>query len=102
MFGSRRYVVTGMTAQQFTIFETAIGACGLAWSGARIVGVQLPERDAAKTRARLTRRFPDAQEAVPAADIARVVDDIVALLRGEPRDLSQIDVAIETVPEFNR
>lgn len=91
-----------MTPQAFAIFDTAIGACGLAWVGARIIGVQLPERDATKTRARLTRRFPDAQESTPTADIRRVIDDIIALLRGEPRDLSTVQVAIDSVPEFHR
>jgi methylated-DNA-[protein]-cysteine S-methyltransferase len=101
MFANDR-MVANMTTQQFTIFDTAIGACGIVWSGPRITGVQLPEREAGKTRARLLRRNPDARETSPPPDIQRVIDDIVALLRGEPRDLSGIDVAIETVPEFNQ
>jgi methylated-DNA-[protein]-cysteine S-methyltransferase len=97
-------MVANMTTQtqQFALFETAIGTCGLVWRGTTITGVQLPERDAAKTRARLERRHPQAREAVPMPDIQRIIDDIVALMRGEPRDLNYIDVAIETVPEFNR
>jgi methylated-DNA-[protein]-cysteine S-methyltransferase len=95
-------MAANMTTQAFTIFDTAIGACGLAWSGPRIIGVQLPEREAAQTRARLQRRFPNAQEVPPTSGIQRVIDDIVALLRGEPRDFRGVEVAIETVPAFNR
>jgi len=95
-------MAANMTAQHFTFFDTAIGQCGIVWDGPRITGVQLPERDAVKTRAHLERRHPQAREAAPMPDIQRIIDDIVALMRGEPRDLNYIDVAIETVPEFNR
>jgi methylated-DNA-[protein]-cysteine S-methyltransferase len=95
-------MVASMTTKQFTIFDTAIGACGLVWSGARITGVQLPERDVDKTRARLQRRHPDAREAAPTPDIQRITDDIVALLCGEARDFRDVELALETVPEFNR
>ena len=46
-----------MSATGFALFETAIGACGIAWGPGGITGVQLPEKDAARTRARLARRF---------------------------------------------
>src|SRR6476646_1586287 len=32
-----------MHARGFTLFDTAIGRCGVAWGGGGIVGVQLPE-----------------------------------------------------------
>ncbi|WP_245420021.1 hypothetical protein [Phyllobacterium salinisoli] len=40
------------------IFETAIVACAIAWGEKGIVGVQLPEADAAATQARLQKRVP--------------------------------------------
>ena len=43
--------------QQFAIFETAIGRCGIAWGDAGVLGVQLPERGESDTRARM-RAFP--------------------------------------------
>src|SRR5919201_6024074 len=54
-----------MTAQSFALFDTNIGRCGIAWSARGIAGVQLPEASEAKTRARLTRRYPHAREAPP-------------------------------------
>ena len=86
----------------FTVFETAIGACALAWRADRIAGVQLPERDPAATRARLLRRLPAACEAAPAGTAARAVAGIVALLEGVPDDLSDIVLDDAALPAFAR
>jgi methylated-DNA-[protein]-cysteine S-methyltransferase len=86
----------------FTLFETAIGICGIAWGKDGIVGIQLPEREASETRRRLHRRFPDAQELTPPTGIQQAVDGIVALLRGEAADLSSVVLDMEQVPPFNR
>jgi methylated-DNA-[protein]-cysteine S-methyltransferase len=91
-----------MTTQSFTLFETAIGSCGVVWSEHGVVGVQLPEADAAKTRARLRRRFPEAREAAPPAAVQRAIDGMTALLGGEARDLSDVALDMGRVPEFNR
>lgn len=91
-----------MTAQGFALFDTNIGRCGIAWSARGIAGVQLPEASEAKTRARLTRRYPHAREAPPPADVCRAIDAITSLLRGEPRDLSAVALDMEGIPEFDR
>lgn len=67
----------------FTVFETAIGACGIAWNDSGVVGVQLPEGDAAATRARLARRHPLLTEAAPPEWIERAIAAIQTLLRGD-------------------
>lgn len=91
-----------MTPQGFTLFDTAIGRCAIAWSERGIVGVLLPERDDAATRERLLRRYPGAREAAPPEEVARAIEGIVALIAGEHRDLSEIAVDLTGVPEFNR
>jgi methylated-DNA-[protein]-cysteine S-methyltransferase len=91
-----------MTTQSFTLFETAIGSCGVVWSEHGIVGVQLPEADAAKTRARLRRRFPAAQDAALPTEVQRAIDGMTALLAGEARDLADVTLDLERVPDFNR
>jgi methylated-DNA-[protein]-cysteine S-methyltransferase len=48
------------------------------------------------------RRFPGAQEAPPPADVQHAVDGIVALLRGEQRDLNDVTIDAEDLPAFNR
>jgi len=91
-----------MTAQGFALFDTAIGRCGIAWGGRGIVGVQLPEAREPATRARLLERFPEASEALPPRDVQRAQAGIVALLRGEARDLSKIALDMDRVPPFHR
>ena len=86
----------------FALFETAIGACGIAWGARGVVGVQLPEASAEKTRARLQRRFPDAREATPDLTIQKAIDGIVALLSGEASDLSAVALDLGGVSAFNR
>jgi methylated-DNA-[protein]-cysteine S-methyltransferase len=86
----------------FALFESPIGCCGIVWSERGIAGVQLPERGEAATRKRLLRRFPAAAEASPPAALARAIDDIVALLGGERRDLGHLAIDIAAAPEFHR
>lgn len=86
----------------FTLFDTAIGRCGIAWSERGIAAVRFPERSDDATRSRILRRFPDAQETTPSAEAQRAIDGIVALLRGEGRDLLDVTVDMQDVPDFNR
>ena len=52
-----------MTGHHFTIFDTAIGRCGIVWSERGITSVQLPMGDEKKTRARLQQRdHPNGRE----------------------------------------
>jgi methylated-DNA-[protein]-cysteine S-methyltransferase len=91
-----------MTAYGLAIFDTAIGHCGIAWGPHGISGVQLPERSGHETRTCLLRKCPDAGEALPPPDVRRVIDDIVALLRGEAIDLSKVVLDLTRVPDFER
>jgi methylated-DNA-[protein]-cysteine S-methyltransferase len=82
-------------------FRTSIGLCGIV-DRPRICGVELPEFNDAVTRERLKRRFSGAAELEPPPDIQSVIDDVVALLEGEPRDLSAAVLDERDVPDFNR
>jgi methylated-DNA-[protein]-cysteine S-methyltransferase len=87
---------------QFAIFETAIGHCGIVWSGRGVAGVQLPGRSERATRDHVVRRFPGARASRPPAQVQRAVDDMVALLAGEPRELGHVTIDCEGVSEFGR
>ncbi len=91
-----------MTVQAFTVFETPIGACGVAWGAHGIAGLQLPERTAAAMRARLQRRWPGAVESPPPAGVQRAIDRVLALLQGEAVDLGDIPLDLEAAPDFHR
>jgi methylated-DNA-[protein]-cysteine S-methyltransferase len=90
-----------MTNQGFTLFDTAIGRCGIAWSERGVVAVQLPEADERRTRARLMRRCRGAGEQAPPPEVRRAIDGIVALLRGEAADLTWIVLDMAAVPPLN-
>jgi methylated-DNA-[protein]-cysteine S-methyltransferase len=86
----------------YTLFGTAIGSCGLAWNDRGVVGFQLPEDSVSRTRARIAKRFPGIVEAPPPPVIQGIVADVAALLRGEVRDLSDVRLDMDDVPDFDR
>lgn len=90
------------TTAGFTLFDTAIGRCGIAWGERGITRVQLPEARVAETRTRLLARAPGAQEASPPPEVRRAVAAISALLRGEASDLAGIGLDMQGVPPFHR
>lgn len=90
-----------MTTLSYCLFDTAIGACAIAWGERGLKGVQLPEADAERTRARMARRYPDAVEAPATDEVREAIAAITALTAGEPRDLGAIRLdmeGLETLP----
>jgi methylated-DNA-[protein]-cysteine S-methyltransferase len=86
----------------FTVFATAIGACGLAWRGDVVIGTSLPEGSASAMHVRLAKRFPDTVEGPPPSPVQDAVAGITALLAGARRDLTEIELDLGAVPAFNR
>jgi methylated-DNA-[protein]-cysteine S-methyltransferase len=91
-----------MIGRGYVIFDTAIGRCGVAWSHAGIVGMQLPEAREIDTRRRLYRLYPEARELPPPPNIALAIEGIVASLRGQASDLTDVTLDMEGIPPFNR
>jgi methylated-DNA-[protein]-cysteine S-methyltransferase len=94
--------VSGPPAERYTLFDTAIGRCGIAWSPAGITAVQLPERDDAATSRRLARRSGITAPAPPPPEVQAVVDDIVALLTGQPVDLAAAPLDMNGLGDLER
>jgi len=95
-------MTTAATARGFALFETPLGACGIAWSARGITGLQLPETSAEATRARLRRRWPGAVEAEPPADVRLAIEKVLQLLAGAALDLLDVTLDLDGVPEFHR
>jgi methylated-DNA-[protein]-cysteine S-methyltransferase len=91
-----------MSELRYCLFDTAIGACAIAWGERGLKGVQLPEGDAARARARMARRFPGAVEAPPTAEGREAIAAITALVGGERRDLAALRLDMEGITEFPR
>ncbi len=84
------------------MFETAIGRCGVAWNARGIIAVQLPQQSVSQTRKRIMQRYGEIDEAPPPNDVQRAIDAISELLTGDARDLTDVALDLEGVPDFNR
>lgn len=88
---------------KFSLFNTPIGFCGIAWGASGIVGVQLPElAGELQTRARLAKLFPQSEEALPPAHVHEAITRITALLSGHHDDLQDIELDMSRVPAFHQ
>lgn len=91
----------------YVIFDSPIGACGLAWAGQCVVAVQLPEETDEATAARLTQKVPGALPSLASTQSAptfvrEAVEALVAALSGDERDLGRIPLALDGQPPFRR
>jgi len=84
------------------IFDTGVGRCGIVWSDAGVVSVQLPEARELETRRRLYRLYPEAREQRPPAMVEIAIDGIVALLRGRPSDFSDVALDMADISTFSQ
>jgi len=91
---------TRMAGREYTIFDTGIGRCGIAWGQGGIVGVQLPEAREIETRKRLFHLYPDAREMRPPPNVQLAIEAIAALLRGEPCNFSDVDLDMSGIHAF--
>jgi len=86
----------------YTVFDTALGRCGIAWSDAGVVGVQLPEAREIETLRRLFRLFPEARELRPPSSVAAAIEAISVTLRGQDVDLADVNLDMSDVTPFNQ
>ena len=100
-----RAILIRMEPSGITIFETLIGPCGIAWRGAKVIGVEIGDTDAMETRYRLGERigeqFSDAQADVPVF-VAQAIEKVRVLLDGGSPDFSETPLALDSLPDLNR
>ena len=91
-----------MTGRGYSIFDTGIGRCGIAWGELGVMGVQLPEAREIDTRRRLFQLYPDARELRPPDNVEVAIEGITALLRGGDSHLSEVALDMTGIPAFNQ
>jgi methylated-DNA-[protein]-cysteine S-methyltransferase len=91
-----------MAGRGYSIFDTGIGRCGIAWGDLGIIGVQLPEAREIDTRRRLFQLYPEARELRAPAEVEIAIEGIIALLRGGSADLSDVALDMTGIPAFNQ
>jgi methylated-DNA-[protein]-cysteine S-methyltransferase len=90
-----------MSGLGYTVFDTSVGRCGIAWGELGVLGVQLPEAREIETRRRLFQLFPEARELRPPPEIQFAIDGIAALLRGKACDFSEVRLDMTGVRPFD-
>jgi methylated-DNA-[protein]-cysteine S-methyltransferase len=86
----------------YALFRTPVGYCAVAWNASGLVAVQLPERSAAASRARLHRRFPGARAQTPPRRARQAMAAIGRLLRGGRDTLAAIALDYSHCSPFHR
>jgi methylated-DNA-[protein]-cysteine S-methyltransferase len=91
-----------MADAAYTLFDTPLGRCGMAWNDAGVLGVQLPEARESATRERLLRRAAAAQPGEPPPQARRAIDGIVALFSGRAGLFDTVPLDMRLLPPFHR
>ena len=88
-----------------TCFDTGIGPCGIAWKAGAIVALQLPEPNPAHTLVRLLRytgSLPQVPLTHAPVGVQQAAQGVQAVLRGEARDLCEVELDMQGVPAFQQ
>lgn len=92
-----------MNAASYCVFETAIGACGIAWTSApAVLFFQFPEATAEATERRLAKRCGGAKAGQPPALITALIERITRHLSGDLQDLSDTPLDLSKLNVFDR
>ncbi len=88
----------------FTLFDTSIGTCGMAWSKEAVVRVQLPEHSSQATLRKLASYFHGAKVVDTQAQgvAAKAIKMIQLDLNGTPQSLDKIPIDITNCPKFHQ
>jgi methylated-DNA-[protein]-cysteine S-methyltransferase len=84
---------------QYTIFETALGFAGIAWSDVGVVRFQLPCASADAAARSILRRVRDAKASTPPPHIAHTIDAATRYFAGEKTDFSNVTLDLGELDE---
>lgn len=98
-----------MKQASYCLFETPLGACGIAWrqpadsgSGPIVTAVQLPEDTPQRTESRIARKVGSAKPSAPPPEIAEIIGKIRRHLQGQMQDFRGVAVDLDSVEVFAR
>jgi methylated-DNA-[protein]-cysteine S-methyltransferase len=90
------------TAQQYLVFETAGGFCGIAWNGHGITRFQLPAQSSAATERNLLRRLARAAPGTPTPNVVAAVAAVNRYFEREKIDFCDFQLDLERDGFFNQ
>jgi methylated-DNA-[protein]-cysteine S-methyltransferase len=85
------------------LFDTGLGPMGIAWAGAGLVRLQLPEADRARTLRRLkAKRSGFWVQASPTPIVRQAISEIERLISGQRPEFSAIPLDLTAVNAFDQ
>lgn len=91
-----------MSSVEYTLFDTSIGRCAIAWTAAGVAAVQLPEEEEAATVARLLGKLDGSRQRSPPRPVRDALERIAGHLAGRCATLEEVPLALESLPPFRR
>jgi methylated-DNA-[protein]-cysteine S-methyltransferase len=86
----------------YSLFDTALGVFGAAWTAQGLMRLQLPEADRKATERRLKRSLPASTLESPSPVARQVIAGIERYLKGERVDFSSVALDLGGAAPFNR
>jgi methylated-DNA-[protein]-cysteine S-methyltransferase len=88
--------------QRRLVFDTRLGACGIAWSERGVTRLQLPERTPSATERRLRAGSADGGGGVPPAPVREAMAMLERYFAGERVDFASVALDLGGVGPFHR
>jgi methylated-DNA-[protein]-cysteine S-methyltransferase len=88
------------TTQNYLIFETAGGFCGIAWNDIGVTRFQLPTKSADATERLLLRRLSNGRPGAPTPDVSDAVAAVKRYFAGEEIDFSGVKLDLSEQDAF--
>ena len=89
-------------AQQYLIFETAYGFCGIAWNGTGVTGLQLPAKTGVASERSLLRKVPGAVPGTPGAGMREVIGAVKRYFAGGVVDFADVRLDLPELDDLFR
>ena len=98
-----------MKNASYCLFETPLGACGIAWrapadsdSLPSVTAVQLPEATLEATESRIARKAGSNRRGAPPPEISAIIEKIRKHLQGEVQDFRSVALDLDVQPFFRQ
>jgi len=88
--------------ERYSLFDTPIGPCGVAWSERGLTRLRLPESDRSATEKRLRASATDPVVEEPPPGIEQVIAEIRRYLLGTRVDFASVSIDLMGVSPFHR
>jgi methylated-DNA-[protein]-cysteine S-methyltransferase len=85
----------------YSIFDTAIGPCGIAWNDNGITAFQLPEEDVAATEKRLAAKSPNQKKGNPPSKIKAAIAQVQKHFDGKPQTFADVPIDFSAIDGFD-